>query len=67
MSPPQDTWQGRSKKPDDPNPGLEKAIEDAWNKSQQDANPPATIRIQDILVSGTNPISEYSVIVGRHI
>jgi hypothetical protein len=64
MSPPQDTWNGTSKHP---TATLEGAIEDAWNASQKDQNPPATIRITDILVSGNNPITEYSVIVGRHI
>ena len=43
-----------------------KAIEDAWKESQKDASPPASLRVEDILVSGNNPITEYSVIVKRH-
>ena len=66
MSPPQDSWQGRSNKHQDPNFGLEKAIEDAWKESQKVASPPASLRVEDILVSGNNPITEYSVIVKRH-
>jgi hypothetical protein len=46
---------------------LQKAIEDAWEdvKRNPGQDPPTTLRVTDIFFTGSNPISEYSVIVAR--
>jgi len=54
-----DSWRGKS------DHSLSAAIEDAWEEAKKGPNPPTTLRISDIYFAGTNPISEYSVIVVR--
>ncbi|MFL5911105.1 MAG: hypothetical protein ACJ768_11105 [Gaiellaceae bacterium] len=43
---------------------FEKAIESAWEQAKESG--PGTFRIVDIYFAAENPISEYSVIIGRH-
>jgi hypothetical protein len=56
------TYVGHSKK-GDPEFSLEKALEDGYNKARADhKNPP--FRMIEIWVDGTNPLSEYRVVLG---
>jgi len=54
-----DSWRGKS------DTSLQDAIEDAWKHAKGSTDPPPTLRISDIYFAGTNPISDYSVIVVR--
>lgn len=54
-----DSWRGKSDK------SLSDAIENAWEEAKKGPNPPTALRISDIYFAGTNPITEYSVIVVR--
>jgi len=54
-----DSWRGESKE------SLQDAIDDAWKHAKDSSDPPSTLRIADIYFAGTNPISDYSVIVVR--
>ena len=44
-------------------PKLKDAIEDAWAKAKKSPNSPGTFRVEEIRVTGTNPIHEYRVIL----
>jgi hypothetical protein len=59
----EDTWRGRSTGAD---ANLAAAIKDAWNEAKKGGGPD-TLRVVDIYIAGNNPITEYSVIVGRGI
>ena len=54
---------GSSKKDDDPDFSLEKALHDAYRKARADnKNPP--YKVLEILIDGNNPLSEYRVAIG---
>ena len=55
----EDSWRGKS------DTSLQDAVEDAWKHAKESSDPPEILRISDIYFAGTNPISEYSVIVVR--
>jgi hypothetical protein len=54
---------GRSKKSDDPDFSLDKALDDAYKKATQDHKTPP-FRVLEIWIDGDNPLSEYRVAVG---
>lgn len=56
----QGPWPGHSK---GPGCNLQKAIDDAWEQAKG-GGAPADLRIVDIQVTGNNPITEYTVILG---
>jgi hypothetical protein len=58
FAPAQQTWSGTGG-------DIQSAFDEAWANSQKDPNPPRVVRSIDIFATGTNPISEYSVILGR--
>lgn len=54
---------GSSKKSDDPDFSVEKALHNAYEKARRDnRNPP--FRVLEMWVDGDNPLSEYRVAVG---
>jgi hypothetical protein len=55
----EDSWRGKS------DASLQDAIEDAWRHAKESSDPPQILRVSDIYFAGTNPISDYSVIVVR--
>jgi len=61
------TFRGRSFRKDDRAPTLEEAIENAWEVAKRNGQSPGTFRVLDISFAADNPISEYSIIIGRHI
>jgi hypothetical protein len=67
FAPAQETWLGRSKRKDDKTPpSLDEALADAYDQARQaNRDGQLTLRVIDILVTGSNPISEYGVIVGK--
>ena len=42
-------------------PKLRDAIEDAWRNAKKSPNSPDTFRVEEIRVTGSNPIHEYRV------
>jgi len=52
-------WKGN------PHADLQTAIENAWNEAKKDLPSPSTLIVDEISFVGTNPISEYSVIVKK--
>jgi hypothetical protein len=56
-----DAWHGKSHE------NLQKAIEAAWDAAKGDVTPPATFTVDEISFTGSNPISEYSVVIKKKI
>jgi hypothetical protein len=54
---------GSSTEADEGGPTLEKAFEDAYEKAKQQGKKPP-FKVHDIWLHGTNPLTEYRVVVG---
>jgi hypothetical protein len=54
---------GSSKKRDDPDFSLQKALEDGYRKASQDGKSPP-FRVIETWIDGDNPLSEYRVVIG---
>jgi flagellar biosynthesis/type III secretory pathway protein FliH len=44
---------------------LEEAFQDAWEQAKAAGNEEPTLKVVDIFVEGTNPLSGYSVVLGH--
>jgi hypothetical protein len=53
---------GRSRRKQNKAPSLEDAVEDAYNDAKK-AGKPGPYRLVDIWVDGTNPLTEYIVVL----
>ncbi|MBI4172208.1 MAG: hypothetical protein HY511_05570 [Actinobacteria bacterium] len=59
---PNGTWAGSSRQIN--TPSIEAAIQHAWNKAKRGHEGELRLQVEAIYVIGTNPITEYRVVLG---